>query len=120
MAHPFFELMQMPQLRESDFEQALKASHESLVCVFFWGHQCPNCDIAKTQLEIHIDEIKELGFRWFHVNVYEDFALGTRYGLHGIPCFLFFRREQRLGKISPFPHFEAFYQAVTELKRKHA
>jgi hypothetical protein len=56
---------------------------------------------------------------WFDVNTYEDFDLGTRFGLHGIPTFLFFYRGKKLGRISPFPGIDAFIETLQKLIEKH-
>jgi hypothetical protein len=64
------------------------------------------------------DEVKSLGFQWYDVNVYENLELGTRFGLHGIPAFLFFHRGKKLGKISPFPGIEPFLTALRALRER--
>jgi thiol-disulfide isomerase/thioredoxin len=87
--------------------------------VFFWGHDCPNCEVAKKMLLQDAELVKPLGIRWFHVNVYEDMELGTRFGLHGIPAFFFFKESRKLGKISPFPGMDPFMSALRELRLKH-
>ena len=117
--HPFFQNAQIEELTLGNFDERLKASQNELVGVFFWGHDCPNCEVAKTQLNLHADDFNALGLKWYHVNTYENFELGTRFGLFGIPTFLFFYQGQRLGKISPFPGTEPFFAALTELKDKY-
>ncbi|MBS1971613.1 MAG: thioredoxin family protein [Bdellovibrionales bacterium] len=119
MSHPFFAALECEQLRPDNFDQALEKHAEELVCVFFWGHDCPNCEVAKKMLFQDADIVKQLGLRWFHVNVYEDMDLGTRFGLHGIPAFFFFKQGRKLGKISPFPGMDPFMTALRELRAKH-
>lgn len=114
--HIFFEKMPITKLNTSTFDEALKSNEDKLVGIFFWGHSCPNCEVAKNILSQEVEAVKELGFTWFHVNVYEDFDLSTRYGLHGIPTFLFFYKGKKLGKISPFPTFDAFMEALQKLR----
>ena len=84
--------------------------------IFFWGHDCPNCEVAKNILHLEADQMNSIGIRWFHVNTYKNFDLGTRFGLFGIPTFFFFKGEKRLGRISPFPGSEAFFEALQKLK----
>lgn len=108
--------MPITELKAESFDEALENNREHLVGIFFWGHSCPNCEIAKNVLTEEVDSIKSLGFKWFHVNVYENFELATRFGLHGIPTFLFFHKGKRLGKISPFPAFASFMEALQKLK----
>lgn len=117
-AHPFFQKFPIQKLNQHDFDQELEKYPGELVGVFFWGHDCPNCEIAKNILHEYRQELAEFGLRWFHVNTYEDFDLGVRYGLHGIPTFLFFHGGKRLGKISPFPGSEPFFRALSELRLK--
>ena len=114
--HIFFDKMPITKLNTSTFDEALKNNEDKLVGIFFWGHSCPNCEVAKNILADEVEAVKELGFNWFHVNVYEDFDLSTRYGLHGIPTFLFFYKGKKLGKISPFPTFDAFMEALQKLR----
>lgn len=117
--HPVFASISMSLLNQSTYESTLEAHREELVGVFFWGHQCPNCEVAKAMLHQDAARVNALGIRWFHVNVYQDFDLATRYGLHGIPAFFFFLRGRTLGKISPFPGMEPFMEALTSLTARH-
>lgn len=115
MSHPVFAELEMHQLRPTNFDETLKRHEQELVGVFFWGHDCPNCEVAKKMMSQEAEEVRQLGIRWFHVNVYEDSELGTRFGLHGIPAFFFFRGGKRLGKISPFPGLSPFLDALRKL-----
>lgn len=119
MAHPLFDQADMLQLNTHNFDRHLEAHRHELVGVFFWGHDCPNCEVAKKILLQDVDVLKGFQIKWFHVNTYEDFDLATRFGLHGIPTFLFFYEDKRLGKISPFPGSEPFFQALRELRQKY-
>lgn len=118
ISHPFFAALNCEQLRPSTFDQALDKYSDEIVCIFFWGHDCPNCEVAKRMLHQDAELVQELGFRWFHVNVYEDADLGTRFGLHGIPAFFFFHKGRKLGRISPFPGMDPFMTALHELRSK--
>ena len=119
MSHPVFIHLNMQQLHLADFDQELEKA-KNLTGIFFWGHDCPNCEVAKRMMDQDASDILALGIKWFHVNTYEDFDLGTRFGLHGIPTFIFFHQGKRLGKISPFPGMAPFLQALRELKQKHS
>lgn len=117
LQHPFFDKMPITQLNSSTFDEALKNNVDKIVGIFFWGHSCPNCEVAKNILADEVEAVKSLDFDWFHVNVYENFELSTRYGLHGIPTFLFFYQGKKLGKISPFPTMDAFMEALQKLQK---
>lgn len=110
----FFEVYPIVKVSSADFDQKVLLS-EQLTCVFFWGHDCPNCEIAKRVLIDRKKEADSLGLTWYHANIYEDFDLATRFGLFGIPVFMFFKNGKKLGKISPFPGFDPFYEAVRKL-----
>ncbi|MBC7370044.1 MAG: thioredoxin family protein [Bdellovibrionaceae bacterium] len=116
---PFFESLKVSQLEPDTFDAALVAETEAITAIFFWGHDCPNCEVAKRMLHQDAELVRELNFRWYHVNVYDHPELGTRFGLHGIPTFLFFHRGKKLGRISPFPGMEPFMTALRDLRHKH-
>ena len=118
--HPVFGALAAVELNNQSFDLALERAADHLTVVFFWGHDCPNCDVAKTMFHQEIEVVRGLGLNWFHVNVYENFELGTRFGLFGIPAFLFFHKGKRLGKISPFPGIHPFLSAVVDLQTRLA
>lgn len=113
----FFETYTIEKIHSSDFAQKIQLPTD-LVCIFFWGQDCPNCEIAKKVLVDRKDEVNSLGLKWFHANIYEDFELATQFGLFGIPVFMFFKDGKKLGKISPFPGFDPFFEAIQKLQEK--
>lgn len=117
--HSFFEKVEIEELNLSNFDSRLKQFEDQLVGIFFWGHDCPNCEIAKSRLAEESVAMNATGLKWFHVNTYENFDLGTQFGLFGIPTFLFFYKGKRLGRISPFPGIDPFFEAVNRLKTQN-
>jgi thioredoxin-like negative regulator of GroEL len=116
MSSTFFEIFKFESIATAVFDSKIaEAAEDELVCVFFWGHDCPNCEIAKKVLVDRKLEVDGLRMKWYQANVYEDFELATRFGLFGIPVFLFFKNGKKLGKTSPFPGFDPFYDAVSKL-----
>jgi thioredoxin-related protein len=117
MAVSFFETFNFEKIHTLDFDSKINSNSQDsqLICVFLWGHDCPNCDVAKKVLVDRKDEVNSLRMKWYQANIYEDFELATRFGLFGIPVFLFFKNGKKLGKISPFPGFTPFYEAVAKL-----
>lgn len=113
--HPVFENLKMLKLNSASFDEHVLEGMGAVQAVFFWGHDCPNCEVAKRMLNQNEEDVLDLRFSWYHVNVYEDPDLGTRFGLHGIPTFLFFKNGKRLGRISPFPGMEQFLEALRKL-----
>ena len=118
MSNSFFDIYKIEKLISESFDLRINTPENAdrIVCVFFWGHDCPNCEIAKKILIDRKAEVDTLNVIWYHANIYEDFDLATRFGLFGIPVFLFFKNGKKLGKISPFPGFEPFYEAVSQLR----
>lgn len=117
--HAVFQNLSMTQLNSENFQQHLDQNQDKLVGVFFWGHDCPNCEVAKRSLNNEAEILTKLKITWFHVNTYENFELGTQFGLHGIPTFLFFYQGKKLGKISPYPGFDPFFEALQKLAEKY-
>lgn len=121
--HPFFRKLRVERLTAATFDDAIApkadAGSGELIGVFFWGHDCPNCGVAKNMLAQDADDVLALGLKWYHVNAYEESELGTRFGLFGIPVFLFFHEGRKLGKITPFPGTEPFLTALRGLRAKY-
>ncbi|MBY0555504.1 thioredoxin family protein [bacterium] len=117
MDNTFFKTYNFEKIETSGFDNKINSDNlkDQLVCVFFWGHDCPNCEIAKRVLVERKRDVDTLNMKWYHANIYEDFELATRFGLFGIPVFIFFKNGKKLGKISPFPGFDPFYEAVSKL-----
>ncbi len=101
-------LNRIQELTPENFDPAVLAQDDRVKIIFFWGLQCPNCEIAKRHLEEHHIEALMPQFDWFHVNTYLHSDLGIRFGLHGIPTFLFFKNGRPLGRITSFPGWEPF------------
>jgi len=113
--HPVFEKIEMQSFGSKELDSILE--QEGLKILFLWGYNCPNCEVAKTSLEIESEQIKKLPFKWHHCNVYEDFDVSTRFGLHGIPVFLLYRGSKSLGRITSYPGFDPFYEVLEKVVR---
>ncbi len=111
----FFEEMPFVSLNANNFDEQVLAKSTDLTCVFFWGHNCPNCDVAKVSLLEEKQAVLSWPLRWFHVNAYEESDLATRFGLYGIPVFIFFRNGKNLGRVTSYPGFEEFEKIVKKL-----
>lgn len=114
--HPFLERIQ--ELTPENFDSAIQLKDGRLKIVFFWGRQCPNCEIAKRHLEENHEDALQATIDWYHVNTYVHADLGIRFGLHGIPTFLFFRDEKPLGRVTSFPGWEPFAEVLQKLTAK--
>lgn len=118
--HPFFEKLKVTELDETNFDATLEAHNKHLSVVFFWGHNCPNCEVAKNILSLEAAAVLPYALHWFHVNAYDHMELAKRFGLHGIPVFLFFKNKKNLGKMTTFPGLETFLSVLEKLKNKEA
>lgn len=108
----FFEQFPMRRVREPELDAVLAEPAEGLSILFLWGRDCPNCDIAKRAMLLARERFQWPHVRWLHDNVYDDPAMGTRFGLHGIPAFFVFRGTRKLGRITSWPGAQAFVQAI--------
>jgi thiol-disulfide isomerase/thioredoxin len=108
----FFQHFTMQHVHSSALDGVLADGAAALDVLFLWGRDCPNCDIAKRAMLARPSAMQWPGVRWLHSNVYDDEAMATRFGLHGIPTFFVFRQGRRVGRITSWPGIEAFGQAV--------
>ncbi|AMP36733.1 thioredoxin family protein [Ralstonia solanacearum] len=110
-------------MREVDGETidaAIAAAGDDLVCVFFWGEDCVNCALAKHAMLAQPEPVRALGLHWLHANVHAHPELGRRFGLHGIPVFLFFHRGKTLGRATGWHGHAQFAGAVANARNKLA
>lgn len=116
--HPrFFWQFPMKLVREARLDEFLPDDGH-LRILFLWGKDCPNCDVAKGQMLLAQERFSWPDVEWLHDNVYEDPAMGTRFGLHGIPAFLVFRGSKKLGRIGQWPGIEAFVSAIEKIQNQ--
>ncbi|HEY4351188.1 MAG TPA: thioredoxin family protein [Paraburkholderia sp.] len=113
-----FAAFDMQELTADTFDAGLKEAGDELAVVFFWGIDCFNCEIAKKAMLAKPDEIRALGLRWFHSNVYEHRELGRRFLLHGVPTWFFFHRGKRLGRATGWHGIAQFEAAVAAAREK--
>lgn len=116
----FFQRFPMPAVTSGTLDAALEAGADGITVLFLWGRDCPNCDIAKRALLASPQRFTWPQVRWLHGNVYDDFELAHRFGLHGIPVFLVFRGKRLLGRITSWPGADAFTAAIEQQVEKHA
>ena len=107
----FFDAFPMRAVTSSTLDTAL-SDDGRLRILFLWGRDCPNCDIAKAQMLESPARFQWPDVAWLHDNVYDDRAMATRFGLHGIPTFMVFRGTAKLGRISPWPGGDNFIAAI--------
>jgi hypothetical protein len=47
LEHTMFTVFSMQEVHANSIEDAIADAGDKLVCVFFWGINCFNCEIAK-------------------------------------------------------------------------
>lgn len=110
----------MQEVNGTSIDAAIAQAGARLVCVFFWGEQCFNCDVAKKAMLARPDLIRVHDLTWLHANVYADRELGLRFGLHGIPVFMFFQDGKKLGRATGWHGYAQFAAAVANARLKAA
>ena len=85
-----------------NFDELLKEPTDDLVVVYFWGPNCPNCEIFARDLPQLLQEMPEEGMRLIKVNAYEHTQIAQRFGLFGIPAFVLFRNGRKLGMMRQY------------------
>ena len=115
-----FAAFGMREVNGETIDAAIAAAGDDLVCVFFWGVDCFNCEMAKKAMLAQPAAMRELGLRWLHADVYAHPELGRRFGLHGIPVFMFFHRGKKLGRATGWHGHAQFAAAVANARNNLA
>lgn len=118
--HSAFKEFGMLEVDNTTIDAAIAAAGDKLVCVFFWGIDCYNCEMAKKAMLLKPEPIRSLDLYWLHANVYAHPELGRRFGLHGIPVFMFFHRGKKLGKATGWHGHAQFEMAVANARLKYS
>ena len=84
-----------------------------LVTVYFWGPDCPNCELFAKDLPGLLEALPA-GVRVVKVDAYAHPELATRFGLFGIPAFVLFRDGRKLGMMRQYHGREYWRRVVTE------
>jgi hypothetical protein len=79
--HRAFEAFGMREVDGETIDAAIAEAGDDLVCVFFWGVDCFNCEMAKKAMLANPEPIRALNVHWLHANVYAHPELGRRFGL---------------------------------------
>jgi hypothetical protein len=116
-----FDLFAMREVDSQSFDSmVVLAPGADLRCIFLWGKNCYNCSLFKNTALLLKDQLKALNLSWYQADVYRDQPLGRRFGLHGVPAFMFFQSGKRLGRISGWPGWPQFSAAVARLHAQNA
>ena len=96
------------------FDAALSDGDARLLVAYFWGPDCPNCEVFARELPSLLPSLDAAKVRLLKVNAYEHMELARRYALFGIPTFLLFRRGRLLGKMSQYRGREFWLDVLHE------
>lgn len=111
-----FDIFGMRAVSSASFDaDVVDAPGDDLRCVFLWGQDCYNCNLFKQTALLHRDALLGMRLNWFQADVYQDPALGRRFGLHGVPTFVLYRSGKRLGRITGWPGLPQFSAAIARL-----
>jgi thioredoxin 1 len=89
----------------------LIATQDVLVVVYFWGPECPNCEVFARDLPELLEVIPQQGVRVVKVNAYEYPELARRFAIFGIPSFVLFKSGKKLGMMRQY-HGRDYWKAV--------
>lgn len=98
----------------TNFDEKLHAAPNELIVVYFWGKNCPNCDVFARYLPEMLEALRGSPLRLLKVNTYEHMSLATRFGLAGIPAFILFLNGKKLGKMSQFYDRDTWVGVIQE------
>jgi thioredoxin 1 len=96
------------------FDGLLAAPADQLVVVYFWGPQCPNCEVFARDLPDLLEALPK-NVTLVKTNAYEYPELARRFALFGIPGFVLFKGGTKLGMMRQYSGRE-FWQAVIDEK----
>lgn len=113
--NPLFDDLNALPVHSSEIDEIVKNKELGTIGLFIWGRECPNCEIAKRVMADRKNELFAFNIKWFQSNTYEDFDMATKFGINGIPTFIFFKNGKKIGRISPFPGWEAFSEAISKI-----
>lgn len=96
------------------FDDLLQAPEDTLVVVYFWGPDCPNCEIFARDLPGLIEGLSGEAIRLVKVNAYEHTDLARRFALFGIPGFVLFKAGRKLGMMRQYYGREYWRRVLIE------
>jgi thioredoxin-like negative regulator of GroEL len=98
----------------AELEARLAAQSATLLVVYLWGPDCPNCVVFKRCLPKLLEQLSDVDAELIELDVYEYPEVATRYGVMGIPHFLLFKGGKKLGKMSEFSGTSYWANVVRE------
>ena len=100
--------------RRQPFDALVLGRERTLVIVYFWGTNCPNCEIFASHLPALLEALGDVPACLVKVDAYTEVELARRFGIYGIPAFFLFRDGKKLGRMSEFRGRSFFLDVVRE------
>lgn len=97
-----------------NLDAMIASSPEQLVVVYFWGPQCPNCEVFARDLPDLLNDLPK-NVTVVKTNAYEYPELARRFALFGIPGFVLFKGGVKLGMMRQY-YGREYWQAVIDEK----
>ena len=85
-----------------------------LIVAYFWGPQCPNCEVFARDLPDLLEALPP-NVTLVKTNAYEHPELARRFALFGIPGFVLFKDGRKLGMMRQY-YGREYWQAVIDEK----
>jgi thioredoxin-like negative regulator of GroEL len=102
------------QATPDTFDALTTETKGPLVIVYFWGPQCPNCEIFAREMPEVLSELSGAEVSLVKTNAYEYPELARRFAIAGIPAFVLFRNGVKLGMMRQYYGKDYFVSVVTE------
>lgn len=93
---------ELTPITPTELDAIIAAPGSDLRVLYLWGPDCPNCVIFKRQLPKVLEQLPDVAFSLYSLDVYAHPEVGTRFAVYGIPHFLLFKSGKKLGKMSEF------------------
>lgn len=90
-----------------------QVSRPGLVVAYFWGHDCPNCEVFAKDLPELLPQVPA-GVKVVKVNAYDHPELARRFALFGVPAFILFKDGKKLGMMRQYYGREYWRRVLEE------
>lgn len=107
----------MPEVLDADpraLDAILGAEPNRLVVIAFHGPGCPNCAAFESELPSLLEALRSADMRLVCVDAYAHSELALRFGLSGVPSFVFVRGGRARGRITGYPGRQPWLSIVRD------
>ncbi|MBL8922398.1 MAG: thioredoxin family protein [Myxococcaceae bacterium] len=96
------------------FDAQIAGPPGQLIVAYFWGPECPNCEVFARDLPGLLDALPP-NVTLVKTNAYDHPELARRFAIFGIPAFVLFRDGKKLGMMRQY-YGREYWQAVIDEK----